>query len=145
MPKGKNETIEEYNKRRADYMREYRKDNPEYRRKASERQRTPERRTEWIRKHSQKRKDRRSKMKKFVFEIKKNLKCERCSYNKHPAALQFHHRDPNQKEMSIKDLTNRMSKERILEEIKKCEVLCANCHQILHFEEKPYSKFYLEN
>ncbi len=31
-------------------------------------------------------------------------------------------------------VTRRMSKERILKEIAKCDVLCRNCHAKLHWE-----------
>ena len=66
-------------------------------------------------------------------EYKSNLYCIKCGMN-HPACLVFHHRDPEEKEDNLARLINNASKERILEEIKKCDVLCANCHHILHWE-----------
>jgi len=58
-------------------------------------------------------------------------KCIECSYNKHTCALDIHHLDP-----SIKDKNfNRMRgwcKERILNEIKNCVLLCRNCHAEVH-------------
>lgn len=77
--------------------------------------------------------------KKWFLELKKELKCTKCGYNKHPAALDFHHLDPKDKKFNI-TLTNypKYSKEQILDEIKKCVVLCSNCHRIEH--SKKYSK-----
>lgn len=60
-------------------------------------------------------------------------KCSRCGYDKNKAALEFHH--PNDdKEFGINQLARRAikNKEKILKEIKKCEVLCANCHREEH-------------
>jgi hypothetical protein len=66
---------------------------------------------------------------KWFFELKKGLKCETCGFN-HPAALDFHHIDPTQKKFAISP--NRHNKKEVLEEIKKCKVLCSNCHRIEH-------------
>ena len=51
----------------------------------------------------------------------------------HPACLDFHHRDPKQKSFSIGKEGVKFSKERILAEIAKCDVLCANCHRKRHW------------
>lgn len=65
--------------------------------------------------------------------IKSGLRCERCGFS-HPAALDFHHRDPKQKVMGIAQMVNQdYSRETILAEIEKCEVICANCHRIEHY------------
>ena len=67
-------------------------------------------------------------------------KCARCPEN-HPACLEFHHRDPKQKDMNISQMWRLgYSWERLTEEIAKCDVLCANCHRKLHFVEKGQSK-----
>ena len=47
-------------------------------------------------------------------------------------AFDFHHRDPTQKDFSI---GQQMSSRKAKEEAKKCDLLCANCHRIRHFEE----------
>jgi hypothetical protein len=69
----------------------------------------------------------------WLLEIKMGLQCEKCGEN-HPAALDFHHLDPNEKELKISSRVtcNSKKKEKILEEIKKCIVLCANCHRKEH-------------
>jgi hypothetical protein len=65
-------------------------------------------------------------------EYKSALKCERCGFS-HPAALDFHHREPALKSYEIpRMVTNGCGKASILAEMAKCEVLCANCHRIHH-------------
>lgn len=64
-------------------------------------------------------------------------KCARCPQD-HPATLVFHHLDPAQKDISIAlAVTNGWGRERIMTEIAKCEVLCANCHAIEHIGSVP--------
>lgn len=69
----------------------------------------------------------------WLNEYKKGLSCSRCSES-HPATLQFHHRNPNEKEFSVSMFRRgKYSKARILAEIEKCEVICANCHAKEHW------------
>jgi hypothetical protein len=69
-------------------------------------------------------------------EYKKTLVCFRCGQD-HPATLDFHHRDPSKKDfLPSRACSVGMSKQRILEEIAKCDVLCANCHRILHWNDR---------
>jgi hypothetical protein len=59
--------------------------------------------------------------------------CENCGYNKNVAAFDFHHIDPSEKEyqLDMRKLSNtRMDK--LLDEVKKCKLLCSNCHRELH-------------
>jgi len=61
--------------------------------------------------------------------------CAKCGHSFHPAAMDYHHRDPKKKETAISTLVNRgASIERIDEEIAKCDLMCSNCHRILHYE-----------
>ena len=70
----------------------------------------------------------------WLREYKAALHCKLCGYNEHPAAFDFHHRDPKMKECEIADAPNRgWNRARILREIEKCDILCANCHRIEHF------------
>lgn len=59
--------------------------------------------------------------------------CEKCGYNKNLAALDFHHKDPNEKEngLDVRKLSN-SSMDWIMKEFDKCLVLCANCHREEH-------------
>ncbi len=77
----------------------------------------------------QSRQDRRN----WFTEIKSEMKCNRCGFS-HTAALDFHHKDPGEKEFKISDIRHG-SKEKILKEINKCEILCANCHRVHHYKE----------
>ena len=79
--------------------------------------------------------DKASKRSKKVREewqkFKSTLKCSRCEEN-HPACLQFHHTDDN-KEECVSRLIGIASLKKAIEEIKKCIVLCANCHFKEHY------------
>jgi hypothetical protein len=80
-------------------------------------------------------KERRKNTKEWLRGLKGSLKCERCPQT-HIACLQFHHTDPKKKDMNISAAAHGgWSKERILKEMAKCQILCANCHSILHWEE----------
>lgn len=57
--------------------------------------------------------------------------CVVCGYDRCKAALEWHHLDPNGKEIEPKKAFSR-SWERIKEELKKCVLLCANCHREVH-------------
>lgn len=61
--------------------------------------------------------------------------CVQCGYSTHPAALQFHHIDSTQKDVDWSKLRLR-SWNRIIEELDKCIILCANCHSIVHSKSK---------
>jgi hypothetical protein len=74
------------------------------------------------------------KNKKKWLEFKSTLACKFCGEN-HPAALDFHHEDPSQKDREVSYYVKNYQYARAMEEVKKCMVLCANCHRILHFNE----------
>lgn len=64
-----------------------------------------------------------------------STQCVKCGYKKCQAALEFHHRDVNDKEFGIsKRLNGKMCKltAELLTELEKCDVLCANCHKLEH-------------
>lgn len=77
-------------------------------------------------------KRRRKELSQWFMEIKATLSCEKCGFS-NPAALDFHHHEKN-KDMEVSTLVAVGSKSRILNEIKKCTVLCSNCHRILHYK-----------
>jgi transposase-like protein len=55
-------------------------------------------------------------------------KCQRCGYDRCVSALHFHHVDPSQKRFNVALRGAARSIERVREEVRKCVLLCANCH-----------------
>lgn len=77
-------------------------------------------------------KRRKLEIKKWFKEYKNKLKCSKCPEN-YSACLDFHHK--GNKDMLIpKMVAEGYSIKRILIEIAKCEVLCANCHRKKHYK-----------
>lgn len=99
------------------------------------------RRAEWrayYYRHPDRSKARRDKSRKsntdFVDSFKD--KCCRCG-DTDKRVLDFHHHRNVKKEREVAALRRAgWSKKKIEAEIKKCTVLCANCHRILHWEER---------
>ncbi|MBC7797069.1 MAG: hypothetical protein H7Z37_09370 [Pyrinomonadaceae bacterium] len=85
-----------------------------------------------LRKQAEKNKRFAENRRKWLIEFKKTLKCVRCQES-HPATLTFHHRNDSEKSFEIGNaLKLGVSLKRLLAEIDKCEVLCANCHAKEH-------------
>jgi DNA-binding XRE family transcriptional regulator len=57
-------------------------------------------------------------------------KCVICGYNKSNSALDFHHLDPKEKDFTVSQGIKSWSK--IVEELKKCVLLCCRCHREVH-------------
>lgn len=67
----------------------------------------------------------------FMRRVKIKLGCAQCGYKESPIALQFNHLDPSTKTFTIASTRGRdATMLEIKEEMRKCEVLCANCHAI---------------
>jgi transcription elongation factor Elf1 len=82
---------------------------------------------------AEKQRKRNKKITDWLRAYKKTLKCNRCPES-HPACLQFHHKDPTKKDLSIREaMKYHWSIDRLKIEIDKCEVVCANCHFKLHW------------
>lgn len=71
---------------------------------------------------------------KYSNKLKLERGCDRCGYNKCAAALEWHH--PLQNKDDDPSNLLRVSLNKYLEEIEKCELLCANCHREEHFQPK---------
>lgn len=68
----------------------------------------------------------------WLMRYKAEVSCVVCGED-HPAVLEFHHRDPGTKRYELSVMVSRaMTISSMLEEIDKCDVLCANCHRKLH-------------
>ena len=80
--------------------------------------------------------ERRQRLRELIQQQKIGRVCEGCGISDF-RVLDFHHVDKNGKEGSIgKAVSKNWNEERILKEIAKCQVLCSNCHRILHWEER---------
>lgn len=62
--------------------------------------------------------------------IKTESGCIDCGFNLHPRALEFDHISDNKRANVSNLIRSDYSWKTILEEIAKCEVVCANCHAI---------------
>jgi hypothetical protein len=62
----------------------------------------------------------------------KGGRCELCGYNKCIGALEFHHKDPKEKDFTIAKAKLTTFSNKITEELDKCALLCANCHRETH-------------
>ena len=77
---------------------------------------------------------RKAEIRDIVTEIKKQSTCAKCGFSDY-RALQFHHRDGQDKKFNIGQVkVSGAGEKRLMEEIAKCDILCANCHSILHHE-----------
>jgi len=72
---------------------------------------------------------RRKDILKTIWNYAISIWCKDCGYNDNKAALQFDHK--YNKTMAVSEMVRRgYSIENIMIEIKKCDVVCANCHHI---------------
>lgn len=67
---------------------------------------------------------------KLMRRLKSRFGCRLCGENE-PVALDLHHADPSAKEETVANLLTGSTK-RLKTEIRKCVVLCSNCHRKLH-------------
>jgi len=55
-------------------------------------------------------------------------RCLLCGYDGSPVALEFHHLDPREKEFGVASRGVARSLDRVRAEVRKCVLLCSNCH-----------------
>lgn len=119
------------------YQKEYYKKNRE-RIRISEKKHYEENWDEIRKKH----KERYQKIKQeFLSTYKIGKCCDLCGWKEHPEILQFHHKEKKEKEFTIGNIpiSNRSSPNKlklIQKEIKKCILLCPNCHFLLYYKER---------
>lgn len=73
----------------------------------------------------------RREIKKKAVEYKGG-KCQLCGYNRCPAALTFHHINPEEKRFGISDKAHQYSWDVIKKELDNCALVCSNCHTEIH-------------
>lgn len=74
------------------------------------------------------------KIKEKINKIKKNKHCVYCGES-HPACLEFHHIITDEKKSEICNMLSKYTEEEIMEEIRKCEIVCSNCHRKIHWRD----------
>ncbi len=78
-----------------------------------------------------------------LYEYLKNKSCSICGFDD-IRTLDFDHIDPTKKRFSIaRAINERYSWEEIAKEIKKCRILCSNCHRIRTAEQFGWRKWHL--
>lgn len=97
---------------------------------------------EWNHKNRRQRYDYKNRFlrrKKSEFIIVSGGKCIKCGFEydgKNSACFDFHHRERSKKTFGTNlACFNKYSLLRIKKEIKKCDLLCANCHRMIHSSE----------
>lgn len=79
---------------------------------------------------------RKAEIRKWFAAYKLTLECAKCGED-HPATLDFHHKKRDTKVRIVSAAVSfGWAKERIISEIKKCTVLCSNCHRKLHYRDR---------
>jgi 5-methylcytosine-specific restriction endonuclease McrA len=59
--------------------------------------------------------------------------CTVCKYNKCQEALEFHHRNPAEKDFVLSSSSiGKRSWDKVAKELDKCILVCANCHREIH-------------
>lgn len=64
--------------------------------------------------------------------------CKYCTEDD-PRCLDYHHRDRSTKLADVSNMWHQYGKPRILEEIAKCDLVCANCHRKIDAQYGPVS------
>jgi uncharacterized OB-fold protein len=65
----------------------------------------------------------------WFLSLKEGKPCEDCGGIFHPKAMHWHHLNGKDKEFTMSEI-RRSSKEKILKELDKCILICANCHAV---------------
>lgn len=82
-----------------------------------------------------KRKSRRDRRYYWLNKYKVSKGCVRCGYKEHPVSLDFDHIDPTSKNFTIARRIDLSTLSVLFSEIRKCQILCANCHRIKTYED----------
>jgi hypothetical protein len=66
----------------------------------------------------------------WYISLKADRPCADCGQVFHPAAMQWDHLPGFEKKANLSLLARRGGRQRVLDEIAKCELVCANCHAV---------------
>jgi len=71
----------------------------------------------------------------------KHRPCADCGERFAPYVMDFDHRDPRQKRYTVSRMIGRAGTERIMAEVAKCDIVCANCHRQRTYRRREASSF----
>lgn len=95
--------------------------------------------------HSAYMKQKYQQKKRQIQQLKSQMKCAKCGESR-GYVLDFHHLNPEQKENTIARMTsNNYELDKVYDEIKKCIVLCANCHREFHHFKQKNKQFTIQD
>jgi rRNA-processing protein FCF1 len=66
----------------------------------------------------------------------RDVPCADCGGHFEACAMDFDHRDPAAKRYTVTRMIGRAGTERILAEVAKCDIVCANCHRLRTFDRR---------
>jgi hypothetical protein len=75
----------------------------------------------------------RARLRSIVWELKSHP-CADCGQTFPFFVMDFDHREGEEKTAQVAMLVNAMNLRRLLTEIEKCDLVCANCHRIRTYE-----------
>jgi len=70
----------------------------------------------------------------WAWTLKEDRPCADCGGVFHPVAMHWDHRPGTQKRGEISTMVPRVSREDLLAELEKCDLVCANCHAVRTYE-----------
>ena len=83
-------------------------------------------------------KDRYLRRRYWLNRYKEAKGCEDCGYNLHGVAIDFDHINPATKKFNISQRLALGTLKSLFAEMRKCRLLCANCHRIKTLKEKQF-------
>jgi len=112
------------NKHKPGHMAKLREQQAKYREKNRDKIRARAKETQWHKTHP---------ITRVYTHMKLQEGCTLCGYNKCAHALEFHHRNPEEKEFYISaSNVRRRGWIEAIDEMNKCTLLCSNCHREVH-------------
>ena len=70
---------------------------------------------------------------------RRGCNCDVCGDILLPRELEFHHRDPREKESRIAEMIGWHNIEAIMKEVDKCDIVCRNCHRLIHYARNEFA------
>lgn len=83
--------------------------------------------------------DRKRRNAMWLWEMKRSKACADCGLSFHPVAMQWDHVGTDKVINISRAVNDGWSRDRILTELTKCELVCANCHAIRTYTRKRHT------